>query len=275
MSCERDPLPNRPIMLVDKETTDEYKKIVSSTSKLISTYDRKNVDIESIKENKFIYKLVEIKNCIINTNKCDRYKNEKKKVSKLIELLWEMHEKTQNIIKEYEILFIKNPYTSDKIICDSKILEYIRDYDFKQNSLYSKHSINKYLKTLIKELEDLKTNTEKKRDYYIGKNDKFYYYTIGYFSWLYNWFNSYKTIYNHYENYISIYITRLINDITIVINNNIFVLNVLYNIRNDISNCIIEIINLDCNNLEIETEISFLRTKIESNITTISSKLKD
>jgi len=199
----------------------------------------------------------------------------KKKVSKLIELLWEMHEKTQNIIKEYEILFIKNPYTSDKIICDSKILEYIRDYDFKQNSLYSKHSINKYLKTLIKELEDLKTNTEKKRDYYIGKNNTFYYYTIGYFSWLYNWFNSYKTIYNHYENYISIYITRLINDITIVINNNIFVLNVLYNIRNDISNCIIEIINLDCNNLEIETEISFLRTKIESNITTISSKLKD
>jgi len=275
MSNEREPLPNRPIMLVDKETTDEYKKIVSSTSKLISTYDRKNVDIESIKENTFIYKLVEIKNCIINTNKCDRYKNEKKKVSKLIELLWEMHEKTQNIIKEYEILFIKNPYTSDKIICDSKILEYIRDYDFKQNSLYSKHSINKYLKTLIKELEDLKTNTEKKRDYYIGKNNTFYYYTIGYFSWLYNWFNSYKTIYNHYENYISIYITRLINDITIVINNNIFVLNVLYNIRNDISNCIIEIINLDCNNLEIETEISFLRTKIESNITTISSKLKD
>jgi len=79
MSNEREPLPNRPIMLVDKETTDEYKKIVSSTSKLISTYDRKNVDIESIKENTFIYKLVEIKNCIINTNKCDRYKNEKKK----------------------------------------------------------------------------------------------------------------------------------------------------------------------------------------------------
>ena len=43
MSNERDPLPNRPIMLVDKETTDEYKKIVSSTSKLISTYDRKKI----------------------------------------------------------------------------------------------------------------------------------------------------------------------------------------------------------------------------------------
>jgi len=273
MSNEREPLPIRPITLVDKETTDEYKKIINSTRELISTYDRKNVDIESIKENKFIYKLVEIKDCIINTNKCDRLKDEKIKVSKLIELLWEMHEKIQNMIKEYEIFFIKNAHTSDKIICDSKILEYIRDYDFKQNSLYSKHSLNKYLKTLIKELEDLKKNTEKKRDYYIGKNDKFYYYTIGYFSWLYNWFNSFKTVYNHYENYISVYITRLINDIKIVISNNIFVLDVLYNIRNDISNCILEITNLDC--IEIETVISFLRTYIESNITTIVSKLKD
>jgi len=271
MSNKPQELPERQTKYVEQEIKDKYLNIVIGISYIISIYDNINVDMENIKETILFSSLSNIKDNILNTIKCDRLNNDKDKVFTLIEILWNTHEQLEEFIKQYEIIFVKNSNSSDKIMCDSNTLDYIRSY-FKNNSLYLQPSITKYLEIFLKEIKDLKGEIETKRDYYKnGKNNKIYYYTLGYFSWIYNG-SRYKTMYNNYENFLCINIQRLINDIKIAINKNDTILNALKLMRDKNSECILKVTNYNCN--QLETEIGFLRRIYESNIITINSLLK-
>jgi len=271
MSNKLQDLPERSTKYVDQAIKDKYLNIVIGISNIISIYDNINSDMEDIKETILLSKLSNIKDSILNTIRCDQLRNDRDKVFALIEILWTTHEQLENFIKQYENIFVKNSNSSDKIMCDSDTLDYIRSY-FRNPSKYSQPSITKYLEIFLKEIKDLKGETEIIRDYYKnGKNNKIYYYTLGYFSWIYNGAR-YNTMYNNYENFLCINIQRLINDIKIAINKNDTILTALKLMRDKTSECLVKIPNYNCN--QLETEIGFLRRKYESNIATINSLLK-
>ena len=86
------------------------------------------------------------------------------------------------------------------------------------NDVNTKHiSLNIFLRLILNDIENLIIKVNEKVEYYDnGKNNKLFYYTFGYLSWIYNWYR-YKTIYKSYTNYLSFKIISVRNRVSTII----------------------------------------------------------
>lgn len=213
---------------IDRETKNELEKEVKNLSILIPT--NQNNILSSIIEKHIISKCNEIKIITVeldnlSRDNCVQNKND------IIKKIKKIEDNINNMKLIYEILFVKEEikinnfienYTDVLKLNKERLNVHAKMLNFNINDVNTNYisSLNIFLKLSLINIEKLIKKVNEKIEYYDnGKNNKLFYYTFGYLSWIYNWY-SYKTIYKSYTDYLSFKIISVRNRISTIIDKN-------------------------------------------------------
>jgi hypothetical protein len=262
---------------IDRETKNELEKEVKNLSILIPT--NQNNILSSIIEKHIISKFNEIKIITVELDNLSR-DNCVQNRNDIIKKIKKIEDNINNMKLIYEILFVKE---------ESKIDDFIENYtdELKLNKerldLHEKMlkfnindvnttSLNIFLNISLINIQKLIKKVNEKIEYYDnGKNNKLFYYTFGYLSWIYNWY-SYKTIYKSYTDYLSFKIISVRNRISTIIDkskNNLEKMSLLLKCVKTMRTTI-ETIN---NNDTLKIKLEDLRANIDLQSATIKESL--
>jgi len=262
---------------IDRETKNELEKEVKNLSILIPT--NQNNILSSIIEKHIISKFNEIKIITVELDNLSR-DNCVQNRNDIIKKIKKIEDNINNMKLIYEILFVKE---------ESKIDDFIQNYtdELKLNKerldLHEKMlkfnindvnttSLNIFLNISLINIQKLIKKVNEKIEYYDnGKNNKLFYYTFGYLSWIYNWY-SYKTIYKSYTDYLSFKIISVRNRISTIIDkskNNLEKMSLLLKCVKTMRTTI-ETIN---NNDTLKIKLEDLRANIDLQSATIKESL--
>ena len=146
----------------------------------------------------------------------------------IIKKIKKIEDNINNMKLKYEILFVKEEgyinnimenYTDKLNLNKERLNLHEKMLKFNINDVNTNYipSLNIFLNISLINIQKLIKKVNEKIEYYNnGKNNKLFYYTFGYLSWIYNWY-SYKTIYKSYTDYLSLKIISVRNRISTII----------------------------------------------------------
>jgi len=216
---------------IDTETKDELNKQVRNLSILIPT--NPNNILSSVIKKHILSNFDSIKIITVELENLNRIENILPHKDDILTKIQQIYKYINNIKLTYEILFVKEEINikieeiskNNIFVSDSNGLNINRDHfnqhkdmlNFKIDDDKKYISLNIFLELILNKTEDLIKKVNEKIEYYDnGKNNKLFYYTFGYLSWICNWFNRYKTIHKSYTDYL-LYRIKSIQDRVITI----------------------------------------------------------
>jgi hypothetical protein len=216
---------------IDTETKNELNKQLRNLSILIPT-NQKNILSLIIKKH-ILSNFDSIKIITVELENLNRIENILPHKDDILTKIQQIYKYINNIKLTYEILFVKEEINikieeiskNNIFVSDSNGLNFNRDHfnqhkymlNFKIDDDKKYISLNIFLELILNKTEDLIKKVNEKIEYYDnGKNNKLFYYTFGYLSWICNWFNRYKTIHKSYTDYL-LYRIKSIQDRVITI----------------------------------------------------------
>jgi len=210
---------------IDGETKNELEEEVKNVSILIPT--NQNNILSSIIEKHIISEFNEIKISTVELNTLSRDNCVQNRTEIIIKIK-KIEDNINNMKLIYEKLFVKEEnniiylienYTDKLNINKERLDLHEKMLKFNINDVNTNYipSLNIFLNISLINIQKLIKKVNEKIEYYDnGKNDKLFYYTFGYLSWIYNWY-SYKTIYKSYTDYLSLKIISVRNRISTII----------------------------------------------------------